>query len=86
MQSTVQVPTGATQAKERLYTQLAGSFGRMNRALMQTSNLCELLQMDLRAMQIFVGTDASLFMTVAASFNDEPDGDEMLVEDSTKET
>ncbi|KAE9394121.1 hypothetical protein BT96DRAFT_978668 [Gymnopus androsaceus JB14] len=66
---------------------LAGSFGRMNRALMQTSNLCELLQMDLRAMQNFVGIDASLFMTVAASFNDESDedhsGDEMLVENST---
>lgn len=53
-------PTGATQAKERLYTQLAGSFGRMNRALVQTSNLCELLQMDLHAMQTFVGLDASL--------------------------
>lgn len=55
----VQAPTGATQAKERLYTQLAGSFGRMNRALVQTSNLCELLQMDLHAMRTFVGLDAA---------------------------
>ncbi|KAJ3745752.1 hypothetical protein DFH05DRAFT_1395656 [Lentinula detonsa] len=69
MQSSGQVPTGATQAKERLYTQLAGSFGRMNRALVQTSNLCELLQTDLDAMRTFVGLDAAMLMTVAASLN-----------------
>ncbi|KAF9077966.1 hypothetical protein BDP27DRAFT_1310497 [Rhodocollybia butyracea] len=68
----VQAPTGATQAKDRLYTQLAGSFGRMNRALLQTSNLCELLQMDLHAMRTFVGLDAATFMTVAASLNPDP--------------
>ncbi|KAJ3877002.1 hypothetical protein F5051DRAFT_18533 [Lentinula edodes] len=68
MQSSGQV-TGATQAKERLYTQLAGSFGRMNRALVQTSNLCELLQQDLHAMRTFVGLDAAMLMTVAASLN-----------------
>ncbi|KAJ3927208.1 MAG: hypothetical protein NXY57DRAFT_649242 [Lentinula lateritia] len=68
MQSSGQV-TGATQAKERLYTQLAGSFGRMNRALVQTSNLCELLQQDLHAMRTFVGLDAAMLMTIAASLN-----------------
>jgi len=53
------VPTGATQAKERLYTQLAASLGRMSRALSQTSDLCERLQVDLHAMRVFAGLDAA---------------------------
>ncbi|KAJ3838157.1 hypothetical protein F5878DRAFT_182431 [Lentinula raphanica] len=65
MQSSGQPATGAIQAKERLYTQLAGSFGRMNRALVQTSNLCELLQMDLHAMRTFVGLDAAMWVKTA---------------------
>ncbi|KAJ3777676.1 hypothetical protein FB446DRAFT_107819 [Lentinula raphanica] len=76
MQSSGQPATGAIQAKERLYTQLAGSFGRMNRALVQTSNLCELLQMDLHAMRTFVGLDAAMLMTVAASLNNDPEEEE----------
>ncbi|KAF5337445.1 hypothetical protein D9757_010334 [Collybiopsis confluens] len=73
MQGSGQAHSSATHAKERLYTQLAGSFGRMNRALVQTSNLCELLQMDLLAMRNFVGRDAAMLMTVAASLNDIPE-------------
>jgi len=52
-------PTNATQAKDRLYSQLASSFGRMNRALSQTAGLCESLQVDLEAMRIFAGFDAA---------------------------
>jgi len=52
-------PTNATQAKERLYAQLAGSLGRMSRAVSQTADLCEQLQVDLHAMRIFAGLDAA---------------------------
>jgi len=52
-------PTNATQAKERLYTQLAGSLGRMSRAIGRTADLCEQLQVDLHAMRIFAGLDAA---------------------------
>jgi hypothetical protein len=53
------VPTNATQAKERLYSQLAGSLGRMSRALSQTADLCEQMQYDLHAMKVFAGLDAA---------------------------
>ncbi|KAF8998580.1 hypothetical protein BDQ17DRAFT_1283332 [Cyathus striatus] len=70
------VPTGATQAKDRLYAQLAGSLGRMSRAIGRTADLCEQLQIDLHAMRTFAGLDAAKFMTVAAQLNpDEEMGD-----------
>ena len=53
------VNSNATQAKERLYTQLAGSLGRMSRAIGRTADLCEQLQVDLHAMRIFAGLDAA---------------------------
>lgn len=51
--------TSATQAKERLYTQLASSLGRMSRAISQTADLCEQLQVDLHAMRVLAGLDAA---------------------------
>ncbi len=57
--SNPQAPAGATQIKERLYTQLAANLGRMNRALTETSNLCELYQLDLHSMRMFAGLDAA---------------------------
>lgn len=53
------VPTNATQAKERMYSQLAASLGRMSRAISQTADLCEQLQVDLHAMRVFAGLDAA---------------------------
>ncbi|TFK39386.1 hypothetical protein BDQ12DRAFT_681699 [Crucibulum laeve] len=64
-----QAPTNATQAKDRLYGQLASSLGRMSRAIGQTADLCEQLQVDLHAMRVFAGLDAAKFMTVAAQLN-----------------
>jgi hypothetical protein len=52
-------PTNATQAKDRLYAQLANSLGRMSRAISQTADLCEQLQVDLHAMRTFAGLDAA---------------------------
>ncbi|KAK7445442.1 hypothetical protein VKT23_014861 [Stygiomarasmius scandens] len=75
-------PTNATQAKDRLYSQLASSFGRMNRALSQTAGLCESLQVDLEAMRIFAGFDAARFMAVAASLN--PEDEEMEQEEQSQ--
>ncbi|KAF9522694.1 hypothetical protein CPB83DRAFT_864084 [Crepidotus variabilis] len=69
-------PTNATQTKERLYTQLAGSLGRMSRAISQTADLCEQLQVDLHAMRIFAGLDAAKFMTIAGELNKETEGNE----------
>lgn len=53
------VPTNATQAKERLYTQLSASLSRLTKAMSQTADLCEQLQGDLHAMQTFAGLDAA---------------------------
>ncbi|TFK74901.1 hypothetical protein BDN72DRAFT_811613 [Pluteus cervinus] len=66
-------PTSATQAKDRLYSQLAGSINRMARAVGRTADLCEQLQYDLHAMQMFAGLDAAKFMTVVAQLNAEVD-------------
>ncbi|KAF8208386.1 hypothetical protein K438DRAFT_1813915 [Mycena galopus ATCC 62051] len=74
-------PTNATQAKERLYSQLAGSLSRMSRTIGQTADLCQQLQTDLHAMRTFAGLDAAKLMTVAAKLNLE-DGDS---DDSLKE-
>ncbi|KAJ7224490.1 hypothetical protein GGX14DRAFT_351066 [Mycena pura] len=52
-------PTNSTQAKERLYSQLASSLSRMSRAIGQTADLCEQLQVDLHAMRTFAGLDAA---------------------------
>lgn len=54
-------PTSATLAKDRLYAQLASSLGRMNRAIGQTADLCEQLQVDLHAMRTFAGLDAAKY-------------------------
>ncbi|KAJ6481765.1 hypothetical protein C8R45DRAFT_311496 [Mycena sanguinolenta] len=62
-------PTNATQAKERLYSQLAGSLGRMARAMGQTADLCQQLETDLHSMRTFAGLDAAKLMTVAAKLN-----------------
>ncbi|KAJ7577540.1 hypothetical protein C8J56DRAFT_753306, partial [Mycena floridula] len=63
--------TNATQAKDRLYTQLAATMGRMTWAMSQTADLCEQLQIDLDAMRTFAGLEAAKFMTVAAALNPE---------------
>ncbi|KAG6836986.1 hypothetical protein H0H93_016690 [Arthromyces matolae] len=52
-------PTNATQAKDRVYGQLAASLGRMSRAVGRTADLCEQLQVDLHAMRTFAGLDAA---------------------------
>ncbi|KAK7042319.1 hypothetical protein R3P38DRAFT_312967 [Favolaschia claudopus] len=62
-------PTNATQAKERLYSQLSGSLTRLTRAMARTTDLCEQLQLDLHAMRAFAGLDAAKLMTVAAKLN-----------------
>ncbi|KIJ61975.1 hypothetical protein HYDPIDRAFT_30798 [Hydnomerulius pinastri MD-312] len=64
-------PTGATQAKDRLYGQLAASLKNMSRAVGQTADLFEQLQTDLDAMRVLAGTHAAQFMTVAAELNPE---------------
>ncbi|KIL65539.1 hypothetical protein M378DRAFT_38863, partial [Amanita muscaria Koide BX008] len=63
------LPTNATQAKDRLYTQLAQSLGRMTRAFSRTADLCEQFQVDLQAMRTFAALDAAKFMTVASQLN-----------------
>ncbi|KAG7093817.1 hypothetical protein E1B28_007458 [Marasmius oreades] len=64
-------PTNATQAKERLYAQLATSFKRMNRTMSQNADLWEQMQVDLHSMRTFAGLDAARFMTIASSLNPE---------------
>ena len=59
MNTTTLAPTSATQTKERLYSQLAGSIGRMSRAISHTADLFEQLQVDLQAMRTFAGLDAA---------------------------
>ncbi|KAF8899627.1 hypothetical protein CPB84DRAFT_1780254 [Gymnopilus junonius] len=61
MNSANAAPTNATQTKERLYAQLAVSLGRTSRAISQTADLCEQLQVDLHAMRVFAGLDAAKF-------------------------
>ncbi|KAG5719615.1 hypothetical protein E4T56_gene8962 [Termitomyces sp. T112] len=73
-------PTNATQAKDRLYAQLAASFTRMSRAIGRTADLCEQLQVDLDAMRTFAGLDAAKFMTIGAQLNPE-DPAEIPIED-----
>ncbi|KAJ7281871.1 hypothetical protein C8J57DRAFT_1298777 [Mycena rebaudengoi] len=68
---TANAPTNATQAKDRLYAQLAGSLSRMSRAISQTADLCDQLSTDLQAMRTFAGLDAAKLMTVAAKLNPE---------------
>jgi len=69
------LPTNATQAKDRLYAQLAHSLGRMTRAVSRTADLCEQLQVDLQAMRTFAALDAAKFMTVAAQLNPDDAGE-----------
>jgi hypothetical protein len=49
----------ATQAKDRLYGQLAASLKNMSRAVGQTADLFEQLQTDLDAMRVLAGTHAA---------------------------
>ncbi|KAJ6581242.1 hypothetical protein B0H19DRAFT_930670 [Mycena capillaripes] len=72
---TPNAPTNATQAKDRLYSQLSSSLSRMHRAMSKTADLCEQLQVDLHAMRTFAGLDAAKLMTVGAKLNPE-EGDE----------
>lgn len=51
--------SGATQAKDRLYAQLASSLKNMSRAVGQTADLMEQLQNDLDAMRVLAGTHAA---------------------------
>ncbi|TFY53675.1 hypothetical protein EVG20_g10008 [Dentipellis fragilis] len=60
-----QSSTSATQAKERHYAQLASSLTRLSRAVGQTADLFEQLQVDLDSMRILAGAHAAQFMTVA---------------------
>ncbi|KAJ7035693.1 hypothetical protein C8F04DRAFT_1098218 [Mycena alexandri] len=71
-------PTNATQTKHRLYSQLSASLSRMSRAIGQTAELCDQLQVDLLAMRTFAGLDAAKLMTVAAKLNSEGDADESV--------
>jgi len=73
MSSTNTSHVSAIQAKEHLYTQLAGSLGRMSRSITQTADLCEQLQVDLHAMRILAGLDAAKLMTVATLLNPSSD-------------
>lgn len=52
-------PTNATQAKDRLYAQLAARVSNLSRAISQTADLCEHLQVDLHAMRMFAGLNAA---------------------------
>ncbi|KAK0488897.1 hypothetical protein IW261DRAFT_380576 [Armillaria novae-zelandiae] len=67
--------TSATQAKDRLYGQLASSLGRLNRSISTTADLCEQLQVDLQAMRTFAGLDAAKFIAIASQLNQEAEGD-----------
>lgn len=49
----------ATQAKDRLYGQLAANLKNMSRAIGQTADLFEQLQADLDAMRVLAGTHAA---------------------------
>jgi len=49
----------ATQAKDRLYGQLAARLKNMSRAVGQTADLFEQLQTDLDAMRVLAGTHAA---------------------------
>jgi len=53
--------TSAVHTKEKLYSQLAASLGRMSRAINQTADLCEMLQVDLHAMRTFAVLDAAKY-------------------------
>ena len=55
-------PSSATAAKDRLYAQLAASFGRLNRSISRTADLCDELQDDLQATRTFAGLDAAKFV------------------------
>ncbi|KAF8629083.1 hypothetical protein AX15_003577 [Amanita polypyramis BW_CC] len=76
MTANMAVPTNATQAKDRLYAQLAQSLNRMTRAVGRTADLCEQLQVDLQAMRTFAALDAAKFMAVAAQLNPSDEDEE----------
>jgi len=60
--SNISQPTNATQAKDRLYGQLARSLIRMSDAMAKTADLCELLQADLDATQRLGGLHAAQYV------------------------
>ncbi|KAG7443633.1 uncharacterized protein BT62DRAFT_1008993 [Guyanagaster necrorhizus] len=71
--------TSATQAKDRLYAQLASSLGRLNRSISTTADLCEQLQIDLQAMRTFAGLDAAKFIAIASQLNQDVEGDTSVI-------
>jgi hypothetical protein len=52
-------PTSATQAKDRLYAQLATSLKNTSRTIGHTADLFEQLQLDLDAMRTLAGIHAA---------------------------
>jgi hypothetical protein len=63
------IPTiSAVQTKEKLYGQLAASLNRMSRAISQTADLCDVLQVDLNAMRTFAGLDAAKYVCILSTF------------------
>ncbi|KAG6333517.1 hypothetical protein ID866_5570 [Astraeus odoratus] len=82
--NTTSYPTNATQAKDRLYGQLAASLKNMTRVMGQTADLFEQLQTDLDAMRVLAGTHAAQFMTVAAELNPEPAEDDASTQGSDR--
>ncbi|KXN85023.1 hypothetical protein AN958_11798 [Leucoagaricus sp. SymC.cos] len=62
------VSMSAVQTKEKLYGQLAASLGCMSRAIGQTADLCEMLQVNLHAMRTFAGLDAAKYADRFLSF------------------
>jgi hypothetical protein len=57
-------PTNATQAKDRLYAQLATSLKRMSRAVGYSADLFEQLQVDLDAMRTLAGIHAAQYVVL----------------------
>lgn len=55
--------SGATQAKDRLYAQLASRLKNMSRAIGQSADLMEQLQNDLDAMRVLAGTHAAQWVS-----------------------
>ncbi|KAF9820884.1 hypothetical protein IEO21_01111 [Rhodonia placenta] len=67
------LPTSATQAKDRHYTQLSHSLVRLSHAVGHTADLCELLKVNLDSMRILAASHAAQFMTVAFELNPNPE-------------
>ncbi|KAH7881798.1 hypothetical protein F5I97DRAFT_667436 [Phlebopus sp. FC_14] len=71
-------PSSATQAKDRLYAQLASTLKNMSRVVGRSADLFEQLQTDLDAMRVLAGTHAAQFMTAGAELNPESTEEDQL--------